>query len=299
MNRLFTCLLTCLLPGALLPGNLLRAQQRVQVVTKTVEKQLDYQPGEVIRVEGEKATIAVTGWSGKGVKVVLKLVAKAPTQETARRELDFQRYILQKHKQSIHLKNYFVLPKGRKALNALLLAEYEIWVPQQATVTITNRYGNVHVTGTTGRTTVSVKYGNTTLDAVGGDGQYTSYFGDFTARNSSGTTRARLSHTKTSIEGLSGEADFENTLSDISISGLKGVKALRIQASKSDISLSVDQPAHYQYQFKTEFGDITPPGKVPGRLVQKAGLTTWAAGHDGQPLITAITTFGNITLQTP
>jgi hypothetical protein len=181
----------------------------------------------------------------------------------------------------------------------LLLAEYEIWVPRQATVEVTNQYGNVQVTGKAGRTTVSVKFGNTTLDGVSGTGQYTSYFGDFTARNVGGNTRASLSHTKTSIEGLSGEAHFENTLSDMRLGGLREVKTLRIDASKSDISLSVDPSASYRYQFRTEFGEITPPGQVPGRPLQKGGLTTWEGGTDAQPLIAVKTTFGNITLQVP
>ncbi len=299
MNQVLRFLLTCLLLAGLLPEHRLRAQQRVQVVTKTVEKELAYEPGETVRVEGEKAAITVTGWSGRGVKVVLKLVAKAPTQETARRELDFQRYILEKRKQTIYLKNYFVRPKGQKALNALLLAEYEIWVPRQATVEISSTYGNVYIKDKAGRTTVSVQYGNTTLDGVGGTGQYTSYFGDFTARNLGGTTRATLRHTKTSIEGLSGEADFDNTLSDMSLGGLREVKTLRINADKSDISLRVDRPAQYRCQFRTEFGEITPPGAVPGQFVKKGDLTTWERGEEAQPLLAVKTTFGNITLQTP
>ncbi len=173
------------------PRSLLLAQQRVQVVTKTVEKQFDYQPGETLRLEGEKAAITVTGWQGKKVKVILKLIAKAPAQETARRELDFQRYILEKRKEVIHLKNYFVLPKGQKALHAILLAEYEVWVPYQATIAITNTYGNVQVTKKGGRTHIDLKYGNTTLAEVEGVGHYNSYFGDFTAKNISGVTRGR------------------------------------------------------------------------------------------------------------
>ncbi|QHT70270.1 DUF4097 domain-containing protein [Rhodocytophaga rosea] len=282
----------------LLPENKLLAQTKVQVVTKTVEQQFVYKAGEKIEIEGEKANIQVKGWNQKEVKVILKLISKAPSQETARQELDYQRYILEKKKETLHIKNYFVLPKGKKDIQALLLAEYEIWLPQEATVSIANLYGSIQMESLQGKLTFSSRYGNILLSAIQGKVHIKSYFGDFTAKNISGHIQGSLDHTKTSMDGISGDITLTNNLGDIILSSLNGVKSLRIDAAKSDISLMVKETRQYQYRFTSEFGEITIPDHINTSLVQHtSSMASWQSAQAGLPLVQVKTTFGTITLQ--
>jgi hypothetical protein len=278
-------------------GGRLPAQSKVQVVTKTVERTFAYHAGETIFLQGEKSSIHVFGWNSNEVKVVLRLIAKAPTGETAREALEYQRYILEKKKHTLHLKNYFVTPRGQPAIRAILLAEYEIWVPREAILKVVNAYGNTVISNKNGETSVDARYGNISLDQVHGKGTYKNYFGDFTAKNIGGQIMARFNHTKTSVQGLSGSALFHNTLGDMSLSGLAAIQSLKIVAAKADISLTMTGTRNHRYLFTAEFGDITLaqsfkvlPVSTPG------GSASWQYGGGSLPEINVKTTFGNITL---
>lgn len=286
-----------LLLGIFLAGRLM-AQGKVQVITKTVEKNFSYKEGESIQLEGEKSKIKVVGWQGKEVKVKLKLISKALTRQVAEQELAYQRYILEKRKGVLYLKNYFALPKGKAQLNAILLAEYEVWVPAEVSFQITNSYGHVHVANISGHTSIDSKYGNITLENTKGHGIYKSYFGDFTATNIAGQITCSFAHTKTSIEGITGSASFKNTLGDISISGLTNLSSLTVDAAKSDIQLFINQLNLYQYQMESHFGEVTLPAHFKSNTVNYSPeVSRWQYGAKGLPLIKVSTSFGKITLE--
>ncbi|PSR53433.1 hypothetical protein AHMF7605_07785 [Adhaeribacter arboris] len=279
-------------------GRLL-AQSKVQVVTKTVEQSFPYKAGEIIFIQGEKASIQVMGWTSQEVKVVLRLVAKAPTTEVAREALEYQRYILEKKRDAVQVKNYFAVPGGKFPIKALLLAEYEIWVPRESSLKIKNQYGNTTISNKNGETEVDTRYGNITLDQVKGNNIFKNYFGDFTAKNLGGQIRAQFNHTKTSIQGLSGKAEFNTTLGDMSLGDLTGIQSLKIDASKSDISLAATNAQANQYYFTTEFGNITVPESFRTPIKRKPNESaTWQYGAAHLPAIHVKTTFGKITLET-
>jgi hypothetical protein len=183
-------------------------------------------------------------------------------------------------------------------MQALLLAEYEIWMPNGVTLSVTNKYGTIQVDDLTGYTTISSRYGKIFLSNIHGKSSYKSYFGDFTAKNISGNIQCTFDHTKSTMDGLGGEIDFTNILGDMSLRDLNQVKSLRIAAAKSDISLIVKQLEQYKYQFATEFGEINVPTNIGGQVLKTtSGLVTWQYEKPGLPLINVKTTFGDITLQ--
>ncbi len=283
----------------LLPVERLLAQNKVQVVTKTVEQSFPYKAGEAISVQGEKASIQVTGWNSQEVKLVLRLIAKAPTAEVARESLEYQRYILEKKKGTVQIKNYFAAPRSKSPIKAILLAEYEIWVPRESSISIKNQYGNTRISNKIGKTEVDTRFGNITLNQVKGNNNFKNYFGDFTAKNLGGQTKVQFNHTKTSVQGLSGTAEFNNTLGDMSLGGLVGVQNLKIDEPKSDISLATATPKANRYQFTAEFGNITLPNSFRTSIINQANESaTWQYGAANLPTIHVKTTFGKITLDT-
>jgi hypothetical protein len=279
-------------------ANRLVAQGKVQVITKTVEKHFSYKVGESIHLEGEKAGIKVIGWQRNEVQVKLKLISKALTKQVAEEELEYGRYILEKRKGVIYLKNYFALPKGKAQINAILLAEYEVWVPTGSSLQITNSYGTIHVVNHSGNTSIDIRYGNISLENVDGQGDYKSYFGDFIAKNIGGQITCSFNHTKTSIEGITGRVTFKNTYGDISISGLIDVSSLTVEATKSDIHLLLDKMNFYQYQLESQFGEITLPAHIKSSTVNYSSkVSRWQYGSQGLPLIKVNSSFGKIILE--
>ena len=273
------------------------AQMEVKVITKTIEQSFDYNVDDNILIRGDKSTITIHGWARQEVKVKLKLVAKAVSEEVANKELDFQRYILEKKKKTISAANFYQIPQKHKDLQSILLAEYEVWVPAYSKLTIINSYGNIQVSDIHGRQTISNRFGNIVLDDVSGVGNIECYFGDFIARNLTGKNELKLNKTKTTIEGLSGLITIDSKLGDITIDELKGLLGVEIKASKSDINLALEAPwEQMNFNLKTEFGDITMPSQFMANTKKQGNVTFWSSTGGGQSKIKAETSFGTISL---
>ena len=271
-------------------------QVQVDVITKTIEQTYDYYPGDAILIKGEKATITVNSWTDNEVKVNLKLVAKARDTETAERELEFQRYIMEKKKGVISLANYYAIPSGSK-LNSILIAEYELFVPVNARITMDNNYGNISMQGTTGRYVINNKFGKIVLDDVGGIGDVECYFGDFIATELSGQTTVRLNKSKTLIIGISGTLDLETNLGDVTISDPESIRSLEVKAAKSDVNFELSNDwVNYGFDLQSEFGKVMFSSEYKLIAKEKANVSYYKLKKPGQPEIKCSTNFGSISV---
>lgn len=274
-----------------------RAQVNLQVVTKTIALSFDYDEGDYILLKGNKSNVEVVGWDEPGVKVEIILSSKARTKETAQKELEFQRYVLEKRKNEIGLANFYTYPEKDYKLQSILLANYKLWVPRTAVLQITNEYGNISMQHLTGTYNLNNKFGNITLENIGGKGTYQSYFGDCTIANLSGEQELILSKTKTVISGLSGSAEFKTNLGDLSITGITTLMNLNIEAVKSDVNFELGEHWNqYDLYLKAEFGEvITDPQMINGAAISE-NQDLYIMKQKGQPAIKATTSFGKITI---
>ncbi|MEJ7659752.1 MAG: hypothetical protein WKG07_09060 [Hymenobacter sp.] len=111
---------------ALLPA---LAQQKVQVVTRTLDKSWPCPPGVVVNIRAEKATVQVRGWDRPTVQVTLRLSARHPERAVAEHDLAAAQYRLQQTGGTIDLVNFFAMPAGTSAVQSDLRAEYTVLIP--------------------------------------------------------------------------------------------------------------------------------------------------------------------------
>ncbi|MEQ9299237.1 MAG: DUF4097 family beta strand repeat-containing protein [Cyclobacteriaceae bacterium] len=273
------------------------AQVNLQVVTKTIEQTFPYETRDYVLLKGNKSNIEIVGWDLPQVKVEIKLTSKARTKEIAQRELEFQRYVLEKKKNEIGMANYYSYPEKGYKLQSILLATYKIWVPRNAEIQVNNEYGNVQLEELVGNYTVGNRFGNLTLKNIGGNGVFNSYFGDCKVAELSGQHEFTLNKTKTAISGLSGTASINSNLGDVSITDISTMLVLEIDAVKSDLSLSLGTEwEKYDLYFKSSFGEVVvDPEMVPNAAISDKN-DLYIMKKRGQPEIKATTTFGTITI---
>ncbi len=273
------------------------AQVNLQVVTKTVERSFDYQRGDYVLLKGNKSNIKVIGWELPQVKVEIKLTSKAKTKEIAQKELEFQKYVLEKKRDEIGMANYYSYPEKNYKLQSLLLASYTVYVPTNATLDLSNEYGNILLQDLAGGYNVTNRFGNLTLENVGGSGTYNSYFGDCKVVDLSGEHKLELNKTKTTISGLSGTTNISSNLGDVTITDISTILKLELDAVKSDLSLSLKEDwDNYDLYFKSSYGEVI----VDPEMVLNAAISDnqdlYIMKKKGQPQIKATTTFGTITI---
>ncbi|MEQ9426540.1 MAG: DUF4097 family beta strand repeat-containing protein [Cyclobacteriaceae bacterium] len=272
------------------------AQVQVEVITKTIEKSFDYYRSDAVLIRGEKATIKVNTWANDEVKVKLKLISKAVDKATATRELEYQKYLLEKKRDVINLSNYYEV-STRGDLKSVLIAEYEVWVPVFSKLTIINSYGNIRMADKQGEHLITNRFGNIILNNVGGAGTFESYFGDFTAENFTGQNELNFNKTKTVINGLSGDLTMESQLGDITIDNPGLILRLEIKASKSDINIeSIDGWEDFNINLQSEFGEVIISDELPGSPFKRGTVSQWKYTEGNRSRIKAETNFGVISL---
>ena len=252
-----------ILTAALMSASIIATmgQTRLQVITKTIEKRFTASASTSIKIEGEKSSIKINTWSKNEVKVLLKLISKSPDKEEAENELAYQRYILEKRKETIYMKNYLAMPKNVTKLSSIQVASYEITIPRGCKIELFNQYGDVDIADLFGVLTLEVKYGKIKLENLNAAIQIQSYFGDLIMRNVDGQVDIIANHTKINLDELSGDIKLSSTLGDVFVGHMDDIKSLEIVASKADITL--DNPNYQQFKISLEskFGDILVPLK--------------------------------------
>ena len=136
--------------------------------------------------------------------MVLKLISKSPDKDIAERELAFQRYILEKRKETIYMKNYLATPKSVEKLSSIQVSIYDITIPKGCKIEIINQYGDVQVADLFGILTMEVKYGKIKLENLNAAIKIQSYFGDLLARNIDGQMEVIANHTRISLDEIAG-----------------------------------------------------------------------------------------------
>lgn len=271
-------------------------QTKLHVITKTVEKSFTASSSTNLRIEGQKASVKVDTWNKNEVKVVLKLISKSPEKEKAEKELAYQRYILEKRRETIYLKNYLTLPNTVSKLGSIQVASYEVTVPRGCKMEVFNQYGDVNISDLFGVINLEVKYGKIRLENLNAAIQVQSYFGDLIMRNIDGQMDVTANHTKINLEDIAGDVRLKSTLGDVFIGNIEDVKTLEITASKADITL--ENPDYQQFNFSmvSKFGDVLVPPKYEKYFKPKEGdnksfvYKPVAKGN----LISLRTSFGNI-----
>jgi len=281
-------------------------QIAVKVVTKTIEKSIPYSSSDLIQIDGENATVQVHTWVNDEVKIILKQVSKSEDKAVAEKELDYQRYVLEKFKSkkrgyenTIHLKNYFAIPKGVKSLNSVQTSEFEIWIPLKANLSINNSYGNITLDSKEGKTEINNKYGNITLENYEGDLKIGSYLGDFVGKNIEGKLSIEGNHHKVVIQEFAGELDIQSTLGDLTITKVSSFKIGKIDASKSDITLGVETLMEHQIELEVTYGDLLVPSSLEQYLT-KSGVQKNELKYEPRKAERELkikTSFGKIILQ--
>ena len=272
-------------------------QTKLQVITKTIEKSFAASSSTNLKIEGEKSSIKINTWNKNEIRVALKLISKGTDKEKAEQELAYQRYILEKRKETIYMKNYLVLPKSVSKLGSIQIASYDVTIPRGCKMELSNQYGDVDISNLFGVISLEVKYGKIKLENLNAAIQIQSYFGDLIVRNIDGQMDVNANHTKINLDDVAGDVKLRSTLGDVFVGGVDGIKSLEIIASKADITL--DNPDYQQFNFSLEskFGDVLVPAQYEKYFKSSSDRNDKSFAYE--PLvkgntISLRTSFGNI-----
>jgi hypothetical protein len=233
--------------------------QKVQVVTKTIEKDLPYATGEQIKVNAEKSAIEVHGWAKNSIHIKVKLISKHADKKTAERELEYLHFGVTEGTKLLELTNTFVLPKNIRKVEGNLKTEYEIWMPSKAITAISDKFGTIKLSTLSGASTLSAEYCNIVLTGCQGDISITAVFSDTKGTALNCNLKCKNDHADINLDVTGGTYQIETTYGKVSLNAPKKINALTINASRCPISITTNGFEQYQYDLQTTEAIIDLP----------------------------------------
>ncbi|MFV0391703.1 MAG: hypothetical protein ACK5KP_07465 [Paludibacteraceae bacterium] len=113
------------------------SQNTIYKVSKTADYR--FEDCSLLRIQGEKATIRITGHRQNTIELKIILVAKHKNQTIARNDLKFIRFDLNKKGSVLYLKNFY--ESGKQKIESNLSIVFELTVPEAIAVDLQNLYG--------------------------------------------------------------------------------------------------------------------------------------------------------------
>lgn len=281
----------------LLTAGTLAAQEKIQVVTKTINRSFALGTGETLVVRAEKADVRVRGWDQPEVRLTLRLVAKHPERSVAEKDLPALRYEIDTEGPQKTIRNFFRISDGSGGINSNLQAQYELWVPQRSRLRLENRYGNVRVTNLTGDINLTAEFGEIHLTEVQGTVALDVSYGDVVAQRVNASVTGTAKKSNLTLEEVGGTVSLESSYGEINVTTVNQLQSFLIEASRTEVSFAAPDPLGYYYQLSTSYDQIktTLPGtwQNGGLLGQERSFTSTDATL---PKVIIHTSFSPITI---
>jgi hypothetical protein len=275
------------------------AQTKIQVVTKTITRKLDFRKGTQLRITGEKASVNVKGWDKDYIGVTLLLTAKHPDRDVAEKELEHLKYFI-KETGGVHdLGNYFLIAKGTSQIRANLKAEYELSVPENLPVTVSCKFGEVNLENIKGKYAIDLEYSKLNLNQAEGEMTVRSVFSDVKSLNTNLTLKCKADKADLDFTNAAGSYQIENTYGKIRLAAGGTLRNVNIKASRTSVTLLTGNFEGYNYDLTTSHAELVLPPQAKGRSKQTSGekSTYQHVGGKNLPTIKVLTTYSPITIR--
>ncbi len=200
--RLVGCLLAIFLFAHTAYGQTIE----LQVVTKTINEIVDYESGNQVVIEGEKAEVEVVTWSKNQVAVEMELIAKHPDRATAETDLEDMKYEIVRKGNQILIRNFIDKKEGKKTAN--LKAHYVVSVPSDCPVVLSNYFGKTNIKNLGNGLNINSEFCQIGLSNIKGEIGIKTRFGDLEGEEISGDVNIEARRSNVTLSNLGGKFDI-------------------------------------------------------------------------------------------
>lgn len=249
VNILLLLLLSCI--------GLANAQQVVQKVSRhSVNEYLGNI--ELLEIIGEKATIKLEGWEKNYIEVELLAVSRNTEKAKAIEEIKYIKTDAIKDDSKLLLKNYF---NGEsKKISSNLSVEYNIKIPKNSKLIISNLYGRVDLANLSSSVFVSVAFGSISIKNINGNMEIQNKYSNLSGDNISGSLICISEKSDINLSKISSAVNIESKYGEIKLQILDSNHPLEINSRRSSISITIPEQA-FNYELNTSNSTITIPDK--------------------------------------
>lgn len=284
-----------------IPSSLMHGQTgSLHVITKRIEKSFAYKAGYEVNIEGEKAEVVIESWEKAEISILVELIAKHPEQAVAEAELEKMKFLAERVRNKIYLRNYIANPEGEAKPQSRLEARYLIRLPADCPVYLKNYFGATTVSNLSKRFRFFGEFSKVGLENVQGEIDLRSRFGDIIGNSIGGVVAINARRSDITLEGISGQFNIEAQYGLIQILSSAGLLGLDIKAQKSQVYLFDPRLSDFGLLLTAQEGNIYYPSGLRMNLLSNTDALKKAEFKPRQeyyPSITITVSFGDIHLE--
>jgi len=284
----------------LLPLSSFAQAQQLHLITKRLEKTFTYQEGYEVNIEGEKADVAIETWDRPEISIVLELMARHPDKATAEKDVEKIKYLAERVKNKIYLRNYISTKEGEAKPESNLQARYVITVPEDCPVYLKNYFGVAKVSNLSNRFRFFGEFSEIGLQNMQGTLDLQSRFGDIDGKSLDGNVSIASRRSNITLEDISGQFDIQSQYGIVSVISVSGLLDLKIQAEQGDVYLYDPKLSNYAYTLTAQHGEVNYPGDLSLELLNNNNelrKLQFKPNQEYYPSISISVSFGDVYLE--
>lgn len=243
-------------------------QAVLQVVTKKIEKSFAYKQGYEVNIEGEKADVSIQTWDKNEIRIELELIAKHKDQAVAIKDIEALKYLAQRVKNKVYLRNYVSTEKDAPKPSAALSARYVITLPEDCPVYLKNHFGEANISNLTNSLRVNSEFSSIGLENIQGTVDLQSRFGDIIGDLIDGQVKINSRRSDILLTNISGSYDITSHYGVIRIFAEDQLLKLNLNATHSDVYFYNPNPSFYSYNLAANQGNINVPEDLKLALLE-------------------------------
>ncbi|MDW3196679.1 MAG: hypothetical protein R8G66_30155 [Cytophagales bacterium] len=282
---LFYTIFTTLLLGV-------KAQTVLNVATQRFEEKMDYQPGQVLLLNLEKAQVSIQGWNQDYYAFEILLKSKHKDRQQAVKELEYLKYQLKKEGDTLRFSNDFVSGQSFRKVQGILNIELLVKAPRSSKVAVSNAYGATTVSNMSDRVSLEGKFVDSDVSNCDGDLSLIAVFGSNRISDHAGDLYMDLSRVDLIGNQIKGKVTGKANYGTIQLMGLSSAE-VDIEARRTSFTLELIAPIDsYHYDLSTDLGTIFLEGSMNLKKSSK-----WEYEGTSNSKITIMTSFSPITIR--
>lgn len=273
----------------------------LHVVTKRLEKNFKYQESYEVNIEGEKADVSIETWHKDEIALTIEFVAKHPDRATAEADIEAIKYIAERVRNKIYIRNYIAVPAGEPKPASNLSARYVVKVPESCPVYLKNYFGTANVINLAKRFRYQGEFSPVGLENIQGSIDLSTRFGDISGKRLDGNVTINARRSNVALEEIEGRYSIDASYGEVRIlSAAAGLLDLNITGTKSDIFLFDPKLLDYGYALTAQHGSIYFPSNLKMEFLKNTDeikKVEFQPRAEYYPNVTISVTFGDIYLE--
>lgn len=233
-------------------------EETIHVITKRISKTFPYAKGFEVNLEGNNAEVFVETWEEQKIGIEIELISKHPDEAIAMQDLERMKYLAERVKRKIYLRNY---PSSDETtpVQAVLAAKYVIKVPESCPVYLKNQFGETNVKDLANQLRIFSEFSPINLENVSGTVDMRSKFGDITGRKLNGNFEIFARRSNVNLHEIVGNYNVTAQYSLVNLYAGQGLIDLNIDATKTDVNLFNIDPQTHQHNLLVNNGNLFVP----------------------------------------